>query len=133
MDSDSALDSAGALALGLTLATIALLAWPLSAGREVSSSEAGARVAVSAGAGGGAARVEHHLARARQREIELGVRFLASASQGTRAKGDALTPWQRYAQVLLSANEAREYGVIDEVFSSRKVKPELAAAAAGGS
>ena len=34
---------------------------------------------------------------------------------------------------IMTAEQAKEYGVIDEVFSSRKVKPELAAAAAGGS
>jgi ATP-dependent Clp protease protease subunit len=34
---------------------------------------------------------------------------------------------------IMTAEQAKEYGVIDEVFSSRKIKPELAAAAAGGS
>src|SRR5215831_8477916 len=34
---------------------------------------------------------------------------------------------------IMTAEQAKEYGVIDEVFSSRKVKPELAAAAAGAS
>jgi ATP-dependent Clp protease protease subunit len=34
---------------------------------------------------------------------------------------------------IMTAEQAKEYGVIDEVFSSRKVKPELAAAAIGGS
>ena len=34
---------------------------------------------------------------------------------------------------IMTAEQAKEYGVIDEVFSSRKVRPELAAAAAGGS
>jgi ATP-dependent Clp protease protease subunit len=34
---------------------------------------------------------------------------------------------------IMTAEQAKEYGVIDEVFSSRKVKPELAAAAVGGS
>ncbi|MGH2659543.1 MAG: ATP-dependent Clp protease proteolytic subunit [Actinomycetota bacterium] len=34
---------------------------------------------------------------------------------------------------ILTAEEAVEYGVVDEVISSRKILPELAAAAAGGS
>jgi ATP-dependent Clp protease protease subunit len=34
---------------------------------------------------------------------------------------------------ILTANEAVEYGVVDEVITTRKMKPELAAAAAGGS
>ena len=34
---------------------------------------------------------------------------------------------------ILTAQEAVEYGVVDEVISTRKLKPELAAAAAGGS
>jgi len=34
---------------------------------------------------------------------------------------------------IMTAEQAKEYGVIDEVFSSRKIRPELAAAAAGGS
>ncbi len=34
---------------------------------------------------------------------------------------------------ILTAEEAVEYGVVDEVISSRKIQPELAAAAAGGS
>src|SRR2546423_413366 len=32
---------------------------------------------------------------------------------------------------IMTAEQAKEYGVIDEVFSSRKVRPELAAAAVG--
>jgi ATP-dependent Clp protease protease subunit len=34
---------------------------------------------------------------------------------------------------ILTAQEAVEYGIVDEVISTRKLKPELAAAAAGGS
>jgi ATP-dependent Clp protease, protease subunit len=34
---------------------------------------------------------------------------------------------------IMTAEQAKEYGLIDEVISSRKIKPELAAAAAGGS
>jgi ATP-dependent Clp protease protease subunit len=34
---------------------------------------------------------------------------------------------------ILTAQEAVEYGVVDEVITTRKMKPELAAAAAGGS
>ncbi len=34
---------------------------------------------------------------------------------------------------ILTADEAVEYGVVDEVITSRKIKPELAAAAAGAS
>ena len=34
---------------------------------------------------------------------------------------------------ILTAEEAVEYGIVDEVFSSRKIAPELAAAAAGAS
>jgi len=34
---------------------------------------------------------------------------------------------------ILTAEEAVQYGVVDEVISTRKLKPELAAAAAGGS
>jgi len=34
---------------------------------------------------------------------------------------------------IMTAEQAKEYGVIDEVFSSRKIRPELAAAAAGAS
>ena len=34
---------------------------------------------------------------------------------------------------ILTAEEAVEYGVVDEVFTSRKIKPELAAAAAAAS
>jgi ATP-dependent Clp protease protease subunit len=34
---------------------------------------------------------------------------------------------------ILTAHEAVEYGVVDEVITTRKMKPELAAAAAGGS
>jgi ATP-dependent Clp protease protease subunit len=34
---------------------------------------------------------------------------------------------------ILTAHEAVEYGIVDEVITSRKVKPELAAAAAGAS
>jgi ATP-dependent Clp protease, protease subunit len=34
---------------------------------------------------------------------------------------------------ILTAEEAVDYGVVDEVFTSRKIKPELAAAAAGAS
>jgi ATP-dependent Clp protease protease subunit len=34
---------------------------------------------------------------------------------------------------ILTAEEALEYGVVDEVITSRKIKPELAAAAAGAS
>jgi ATP-dependent Clp protease protease subunit len=34
---------------------------------------------------------------------------------------------------ILTAEEAVEYGVVDEVIASRKIKPELAAAAAGAS
>ena len=34
---------------------------------------------------------------------------------------------------ILTADEALEYGVVDEVITSRKIKPELAAAAAGAS
>ena len=34
---------------------------------------------------------------------------------------------------ILTADEAVEYGVVDEVITSRKIKPELAAAAAGSS
>jgi ATP-dependent Clp protease protease subunit len=34
---------------------------------------------------------------------------------------------------ILTAQEAVEYGVVDEVITTRKLKPELAAAAAGGS
>jgi len=34
---------------------------------------------------------------------------------------------------IMTAEQAKEYGLIDEVFASRKIKPELAAAAAGGS
>jgi ATP-dependent Clp protease protease subunit len=34
---------------------------------------------------------------------------------------------------ILTATEAVEYGVVDEVITTRKMKPELAAAAAGGS
>ena len=34
---------------------------------------------------------------------------------------------------IMTAEQAKEYGVIDEVFTSRKIRPELAAAAAGAS
>ncbi|HEX6331281.1 MAG TPA: ATP-dependent Clp protease proteolytic subunit [Actinomycetota bacterium] len=34
---------------------------------------------------------------------------------------------------ILTAQEAVDYGIVDEVISTRKLKPELAAAAAGGS
>jgi ATP-dependent Clp protease protease subunit len=34
---------------------------------------------------------------------------------------------------ILTAEEAKEYGVIDEIISSRGITPELAAAATGGS
>ena len=34
---------------------------------------------------------------------------------------------------ILTADEAVEYGVVDEVITSRKIRPELAAAAAGSS
>ncbi len=34
---------------------------------------------------------------------------------------------------ILTAEESVEYGIVDEVIASRKIKPELAAAAAGGS
>jgi ATP-dependent Clp protease protease subunit len=34
---------------------------------------------------------------------------------------------------ILTAQEAVEYGIVDEVITTRKMKPELAAAAAGGS
>ncbi len=34
---------------------------------------------------------------------------------------------------ILTADEAVEYGVVDEVITSRKIRPELAAAAAGAS
>jgi ATP-dependent Clp protease, protease subunit len=34
---------------------------------------------------------------------------------------------------ILTAEQAKEYGAVDEVLSSRKIRPELAAAAAGGS
>jgi ATP-dependent Clp protease protease subunit len=34
---------------------------------------------------------------------------------------------------ILTAEEAVEYGVVDEVITSRKIRPELAAAAAGSS
>jgi ATP-dependent Clp protease, protease subunit len=34
---------------------------------------------------------------------------------------------------ILTAEEAVEYGVVDEVITSRKIRPELAAAAAGAS
>ena len=34
---------------------------------------------------------------------------------------------------ILTAEEAVAYGVVDEVITSRKIKPELAAAAAGSS
>ena len=34
---------------------------------------------------------------------------------------------------IMTAEQAKEYGVIDEVISSRKIRPELAAAAASGS
>ncbi len=34
---------------------------------------------------------------------------------------------------ILTAEEAVQYGVVDEVITTRKMKPELAAAAAGGS
>lgn len=42
---------------------------------------------------------------ASKREIDLGIRFLASASLGDTTASNPMTPWQRYAQVLLSANE----------------------------
>jgi ATP-dependent Clp protease protease subunit len=34
---------------------------------------------------------------------------------------------------IMTAEQAKEYGIIDEVIASRKIQPELAAAAAGGS
>ena len=34
---------------------------------------------------------------------------------------------------IMTAEQAKEYGIIDDVFAPRKMKPELAAAAAGGS
>jgi ATP-dependent Clp protease, protease subunit len=34
---------------------------------------------------------------------------------------------------ILTAEQAKEYGIVDEVLSSRKIRPELAAAVAGGS
>ncbi len=34
---------------------------------------------------------------------------------------------------IMTAEQAKEYGLIDEVITSRKIKPELAAAVAGGS
>jgi ATP-dependent Clp protease protease subunit len=34
---------------------------------------------------------------------------------------------------IMTSEQAKEYGIIDEVIASRKLKPELAAAAAGGS
>src|SRR5438094_2105481 len=34
---------------------------------------------------------------------------------------------------IMTAEQAKEYGIVDEVFATRKMKPELAAAAAGGS
>src|SRR6266480_4270682 len=34
---------------------------------------------------------------------------------------------------IMTAEQAKEYGIIDEVITSRKIQPELAAAAAGGS
>ena len=34
---------------------------------------------------------------------------------------------------IMTAEQAKEYGLIDEVITSRKIKPELAAAAVGGS
>jgi ATP-dependent Clp protease protease subunit len=34
---------------------------------------------------------------------------------------------------IMTSEQAKEYGIIDEVFASRKLQPELAAAAAGGS
>jgi len=34
---------------------------------------------------------------------------------------------------IMTAEQAKEYGIIDEVISSRKIRPELAAAAASGS
>jgi len=34
---------------------------------------------------------------------------------------------------ILTPEQAKEYGIVDEVLSSRKIRPELAAAAAGGS
>src|SRR5207253_10367351 len=33
---------------------------------------------------------------------------------------------------IMTAEQAKEYGIIDAVFATRKMKPELAAAAAGG-
>ena len=38
-------------------------------------------------------------------EIQLGQAFLAGAKEGSERKGGALSRWDRYAQVLLSANE----------------------------
>ena len=34
---------------------------------------------------------------------------------------------------IMTAEQAKEYGIVDEVLSSRKIRPELAAASAGGS
>jgi ATP-dependent Clp protease protease subunit len=34
---------------------------------------------------------------------------------------------------IMTADQAKDYGLIDEVIASRKITPELAAAAAGGS
>jgi hypothetical protein len=40
----------------------------------------------------------------REREVQLGLQFLAAA-RGQGQPEDALAAWQKYAQVLLSANE----------------------------
>jgi cytochrome c553 len=42
---------------------------------------------------------------ARDLEVELGLEFLKSAAASSDKKGKSLTPWEQYAQVLLSANE----------------------------
>jgi hypothetical protein len=39
------------------------------------------------------------------KELELGLRFLRAAPASSDSKEQALTPWERYAQVLLMSNE----------------------------
>ena len=54
---------------------------------------------------------------------------LISSTQGSRSRRSAKDTDRDY---ILTAEEAKAYGVIDEIITSRGITPELAAAAAGG-
>ena len=80
-----------------------------------------------------ARRARRSTSRSRPRRSPGTASCSRSSSPSTRASRSRRSAKDTDRDYILTADEAVDYGVVDEVITSRKIKPELAAAAAGSS